>query len=218
MIRKSLIILFILLIASGFVMANETPVTYAISDNNKNVQLLDTIVVSYNKSYSVQESLFPEKSLLLGASSHFSWGADVGASIDLRSLDMSTFDIDVFLGYKNKFIRTIGAGTGIHRAFGNGHNFIPFYVIFRSSFTSKPTLFFFDFKGGYVLNTNSENHTNGGVYMNVGVGVNLAITPKLNSHITLGYGLMGIKDKNIETHKSVGNPIHYAQIKFGISF
>lgn len=64
---------------------------------------------------ATRESLFPEKSRSL-AKSHFTWGAEAGASIDLTGHDMSTFDVDVLFGYKNSYIRMVGLGAGIHTA------------------------------------------------------------------------------------------------------
>ena len=49
---------------------------------------------------------------------HFTWGADIGSTIDISGNDMSTIDIDAFFGYKNKFIRTVGLGAGIKSAIG----------------------------------------------------------------------------------------------------
>lgn len=179
--------------------------------NSQHIEHLDTLYIN-------RESLFPEKSQNLGIQSHFSWGADIGASIDVGGDDMSTFDIDVNLGYKNKFFRLIGVGAGIHRAFGNGCNFIPIYALIRTSFREKPSLFFLDLKGGYSFNSIGYNNSQGGAYASIGCGINLAMSNKFKSHIILSYGYFGMKAINNAAINFDGNHINYAQIKFGVSF
>ena len=88
-----------------------------------------------------RESIFPAKSLSL-AFSHFTWGAEVGSSIDLTGYDLSTIDVDVLFGYKNSFIRMAGFGAGVHRSVHRGDNFIPVYASIQTSFRSRPSLCF----------------------------------------------------------------------------
>ena len=183
--------------------------------NRQQIEHLDTL---YVKPDNNRESLFPESSKNLGIQSHFSWGADIGGSIDVGGDDMSTFDIDVNLGYKNKFFRLIGIGAGIHRAFGNGYNFIPIYAVIRTSFREKPSLFFLDLKGGYSFNSIGYNNSQGGAYASIGCGINLAMSNKFKSHIIISYGYFGMKAINNAAINFDGNHINYAQIKFGVSF
>ena len=183
--------------------------------NSQYIEQLDTLYVKPNNN---RESLFPKSSQNLGIQSHFSWGADIGASIDVGGDDMSSFDIDVNLGYKNKFFRLIGVGVGIHRAFGNGCNFIPLYAVIRTSFREKPSLFFLDLKGGYSFNSIGYNNSQGGAYASIGCGINLAMSNKFKSHIIISYGYFGMKAINNVAINFDGNQINYAQIKFGVSF
>lgn len=183
--------------------------------NSQQIEQLDTLYVKPNNK---RESLFPESSRNLGNQSHFSWGADIGASIDVGGDDMSTFDIDINLGYKNKFFRLIGIGAGIHRAFGNGYNFIPVYAVIQTSFREKPSLFFLDIKGGYSFNSIGSKNHQGGAYASIGCGINLAMSNKFKSHIILSYGYFGMKAINNVAVNFDGNHINYAQIKFGVSF
>ena len=186
--------------------------------------MLDTVVVTgpYSvellKQSSSRESIFSDVHRPLGIFSHFTWGADLGASIDMGGCDMSTFDADVFFGYKNAIIKTVGVGAGIHQAFGNGHNFIPVYAMFRSSFRRKPSLFFFDAKAGYSFNTISNSHSQGGIYGSVGIGINLAISKHFQSHIILSYGYFGMSAINAEDINYDGRHINYAQLRIGANF
>jgi hypothetical protein len=149
---------------------------------------------------------------------HFSWGADVGSSIDLSGNDFSTFDVHLNIGYTNNFIRLVGVGAGIHRAFGAGNNFIPIYVIFRSSFRSKPSLFFLDWKAGYSFNSISDADVKGGFQMSAGLGINLYSSNSIKSHIILGYGYFHLNEKQTTELKLKLSHINLVQLSFGIVF
>jgi len=184
--------------------------------------VLDTIYVDAafaqdKLSAKERESLFPQASRSL-EDRWFTWGADLGASIDISTDDMSTFDINLMFGYKNKLIRTAGIGVGIHQAFSNGHSFIPVYGMFRSYFSRKYQLIFGEVRCGYSFNTISNSHSQGGVCAGIGVGIDLAKGRNFRSHLILGYGWMGMKPYNdpSDTHK--GKHINYAVLRFGISF
>lgn len=166
---------------------------------------------------TVRESIFGDHSRSL-AFSHFTWGAELGSSIDLRGNNMSTFDIDVILGYKSRFLRTIGIGAGVHRSFGSKNNFIPVYFLLRTSFRDKPSLFFFDLKAGYSFNTINSSAARGGVSASLGVGINLAMSKKFQSHIVLSYCYFHINGK---TRSEVSLPSKYvdlARLSLGVNF
>ena len=150
--------------------------------------------------------------------SHFTWGADIGGSIDLRGNDMSTFDAEAVIGYKNRFIQLAGIGVGVHRAFGNGNNMIPLYAIFRSSFRSAPSLFFLNVKTGYSFNSIGEIGVHSGFNCSVGVGINLAVSPRFKSHIILSYGYFRLdEEQRLWAGMEVGH-VDYAQLRFGVTF
>ena len=140
-------------------------------------------------SFKRGKAYFPQGSRPLWLS-NFTWGVDVGSSIDLRGYDMSTFDLDVMIGYKSEFIRAIGIGAGVHRSFGKKNNFIPLYFVFRSSFRSKPSLFFFNMRAGYAFSTIADGASRGGVMAAMGVGINLAMSKKFQSHMLLSLLLL----------------------------
>ncbi len=161
--------------------------------------------------------LGPQTGLSLSGS-HFTWGADVGSSVDLSGSDMTTFDIDAYFGYKGTMIRTAAAGMGVHKAFGNSYTFIPVYALLRSSFRSEPSLFFMEVKGGYSFNTLADSGSAGGAYGSVGVGINLAMSPRLQSHIILSYGFFTLHKASELAIPYVGDNISYAVLHFGINF
>lgn len=168
-------------------------------------------------AYTERESIFPQGNRPLWLS-HFTWGVDVGASIDLRGYDMSTFDLDVMIGYKSEFIRTIGIGAGVHRSFGKKNNFIPLYFVFRSSFRSKPSLFFFNMRAGYALSNIGEGASRGGVMAALGVGINLAMSKRFQSHILLSYCYYHINSHSRLEANLPAKYVDLARISFGVNF
>ena len=106
---------------------------------------------------------------------NFTWGADIGSSIDISGNDMSSIDIDAYFGYKNAVIRTLGIGAGIKSAIGNSYTAIPVYAILRTSFTSKPTLCFLDLRLGYSFNTLTDDVNQNSFYGSAGLGFNLSL-------------------------------------------
>lgn len=179
------------------------------SDNSKSENV--------DKDTNPMESLFPDAGRNL-AFSHFTWGAEVGSSIDLTGNDMSTFDADVNIGYKNDFIRLVGLGVGINRAFGTGNNFVPVYAVFRSSFTKKPSLFFFTFKTGYSFNTIGDSPTFGDTWASIGCGVNLAMNKNFKSHLSFAIGYRHFNRRHQEIALIHTDNVYLAQINFGVNF
>ncbi len=170
-----------------------------------------------SKALDERESLFPEGNRPLWLS-HFTWGVDVGTSIDLRGYGMSTLDADVMIGYKSDFIRTVGVGAGVHRSFGRKNNFFPLYVVFRSSFRSKPSLCFFNLRAGYAFSAIENGVSRGGVMAAVGVGINLAMSKKFQSHILLSYCYYHLNNRS---RSEAGIDVRYvdlARISFGVNF
>lgn len=166
---------------------------------------------------SSKESLFPEKSVNLGRS-HFTWGADVGSSIDLGGNDMSTVDLNTAIGYKGAFFQMAGVGVGAHKAFGNEYTFVPVYAIARTNFRHNPSLFFMEVKAGYSFNTLSDSGSQGGTFWSIGCGVNLYTSAKVRTHLVLSYGYFGLREADEENVRYRGNNIDYAILSFGVCF
>ncbi len=163
-----------------------------------------------------RESIFGDKTPTLDKS-HFTWGADVGASIDMGGYDMSTFDIDIVLGYKNSLLRTLGLSAGIHRDFHTGTNFIPLMAVLRTSFIPRKTVCFFDLKAGYSFNTVGEENS-GGFTFNAGIGFNLASSKRFRSHLILSYQFIHLNELQGTMVDQVKNHIDFIQLHFGVNF
>lgn len=165
-----------------------------------------------------RESLFPAKSLSL-AFSHFTWGAEVGSSIDVTGYDLSTIDVDVLFGYKNSFIRMAGFGAGVHRSVQRGDNFIPVYATIQTSFRSKPSLCFFSAKIGYSFNSIEDSPTFGDLSSLIGIGFNLSSSRVAKSYILVSAGYRYFNQRHIDMISSIDR--HYifiARLALGVNF
>lgn len=186
-------------------------------DDNEQFFESGALVITNDSTPTDLNVIFPEKSKNL-ALSHFTWGADFGSSIDMSSHNMSTFDLDVNLGYKNAFIKMIGVGAGIHRSIRSGDNYIPVYIVFRSSFRKKPSLCFLNLQVGYSFNTIRNAPLFGDFASSLGLGINLMQSRRAKSFMIIGLGNRHF-NKN---HKSLINVstknVLVAKIQIGIHF
>lgn len=166
---------------------------------------------------SASDSLFPHSSRSL-ATSHFTWGAEAGASLDMTSHDLSTFDVDVLLGYKNSFLNLVGVGAGIHRSIHTGNNFIPVYAVIRTDFRKKPSPLFMNIQAGYAFNTIGDSGTMGDFYGAVGMGVNLQQTRTASSYIILSMAYQYFSESNLAKIDFDTHYIFYAKLVVGVNF
>lgn len=176
----------------------------------------DSIKVKAVSGHS--DSFFPDKGVSL-ENSHFTWGAEAGASIDISGYDMSTFDVDLLVGYKNKAIRILGVGVGVHRSVQTGDNFIPVYATIQTSFRSKPSLFFFSAKIGYSFNTISNSPMFGDTMSTIGCGINLSKSRVASSYILVSAGSRYFNNRHIDQFDRIDR--HYvfiASLAVGVSF
>lgn len=117
----------------------------------------------------------------------FAWGGDLGASIDLTGNDMSAFDFNVLVGIKRGWLNFLGVGLGADISISGNTKAYPIFVNFRTNFRNRPSLFFWDLRGGMAYNQLEHNHVQWGVYGSTGVGVNLARSSKFSSNLSLNY-------------------------------
>ena len=149
---------------------------------------------------------------------HFSWGADIGSSIDMSGNDMSSIEIDAYFGYKNDVIRTLGIGAGIKSAIGNSYTFLPVYAMLRTSFTSRPSLCFLDMRLGYSFNTLKDDVTQNSFFGSAGLGFNLYTSHEFKSHIILAYTFMNMEDYHSGEYLNELNNFNGMSVRIGISF
>lgn len=179
--------------------------------------IADRDSVLTGKSDDPQGSLFPSKNRNL-AFTHFTWGAEAGSSLDLTSHNLSTFDVDVLLGYKNSFFKMAGAGAGIHRSVTSGNYFIPVYGVLRTSFRNKPSLFFMNLQAGYSFNSVGDSKTIGDFYGAVGVGINLQQTRTAKSYVILSASYQHFNENNKEKTSIDKSYIFFGRLVIGVNF
>ncbi len=149
----------------------------------------------------------------------FTFGAEVGASIDMGGNDLSTFDVDLFAGYRSHHIKCLGLGVGLHNSFSSNRYYLPVYVLFRSNLLKNRELLFVDFRAGYSSNQLCKGENQGGFFGAAGVGINLSVSKKFGSHLLIGYNFYQISPFTDE--KGVPQDIngsHLVSIRLGISF
>lgn len=149
---------------------------------------------------------------------HFAWGAEISGGIDMTSSDMSTVNLDAYLGYRNSWIEVLGVGAGVNMMVNNSARAFPVYGIFRTGFSKKPTLLFMDLRGGIVFNnmTNSTQQTS--AYVSPGIGVNLAGGETFQSYVTLSYVYNGLKSFPLSDRQVRMDGLSMACVRFGIRF
>lgn len=179
-----------------------------------------------------------EKEPTLG---HFSWGADLGSSVDLTGNDMTSIDIHGCFGYKGPWIRLAGIGAGINSMMNNASRCYPVYAIVRTSFTREPKLCFLDLRLGISFNNILDYKSQTDFCGTIGAGITLAKGKKFSSHIIVSYNFMPIRPfKVYRETDSTGRPsedfegsapqkeitvthvqfpdLHFAAIRIGCSF
>lgn len=148
----------------------------------------------------------------------FAWGADAGASIDLTGNDMSAFDFDVSLGIRRGWINFLGVSVGADISISNSTRAYPLLLHFRTNFNNRPTLVFWDVRGGMAYNMLEHNHQQWGAYASTGIGFNLARSSKFVSYLTLGYTFRQRK-KVVGTEMTHDfTDLHMVTVRLGVTF
>lgn len=150
--------------------------------------------------------------------SHFTWGADLGSSIDLTGQDMTSIDIDASFGYRGNYIQLAGLGAGIRMMTSNSSRCMPIYGIVRSNFAKNPTLCFAELKAGISLNNLYTDIYQQRMFGSLGLGIRLASGKTFSSHLLLAYEFMQVsRTSDPEAIRPLGS-IHCASIRIGVNF
>lgn len=160
--------------------------------------------------------------------SHFSWGADLGTSIDLTTSDMTSVNLHACLGYKSRSIRFLGIGAGINTMMNNSSRSYPVYAMLRTSFSLRPRLCFMDLRLGAVFNNFYEFKNQTDLYSSIGLGITLAAGRRFSSHLVIGYTFMPVRnlepkdaapaDAEVLIAPRPVPDLHLASIRIGCSF
>lgn len=147
----------------------------------------------------------------------FVWGADAGASIDMTGDDMSTIDVSASFGLRYRWINYLALGAEANFMVSNSCRSYPLFLQFRTSFSERPKILFWELKGGISLNYLEHNHRQSGAYASTGLGAYLARGEKFRSYIVLAYTFR--ERRRIEgelVHPF--HDLHYAGVRIGVSF
>lgn len=149
----------------------------------------------------------------------FRWGADVGTTIDMTGQGVSSYDISISLGFTRKWINFLGFGAKACFAVGNSARAYPLFLNFRTNFKNRPSVVFWDAKGGVALNYPGDNRSHIGAYVATGVGFYLARSATFSSHILVGYTFR--QQDPAWTPADADSPLkdlHMATFKIGVMF
>lgn len=172
---------------------------------------------------------------------HFTWGADLGSSVDLTANDMTSIDIHGCFGYKGHWLKFAGVGAGINTMMSNASRCYPVYALLRTSFSSRPKLCFLDLRLGISINNILNYSSQTDFYGSIGLGVTLAKGKKFSSHLIISYNFLPTRPYTILTEAPVtdspgevfeGDPVatttiathhsfpdlHFAAVRIGCSF
>lgn len=149
---------------------------------------------------------------------HFAWGADLGASIDMTGQNLTNIDMSGCFGYKSSYIRFVGLGASIKMMCSNNSRCYPVYMMFRSSFTEKPSLLFLDMRVGYSFNDLQNAVNQQGFYGSVGLGITLAKGSTFSSHIIASYEILPLSDVTVSEINYHLRALQSASIRIGLSF
>lgn len=165
---------------------------------------------------SKKERMIPIDHSLKG---RFSWGADIGSSIDMTVQARSTMNISISFGYSRKWINFLGFGAEAAFTIGNSSRTYPLYANLRTNFRNDPSILFADFKVGVALNYPGDNSYHAGAYAGIGIGCYLIRTRTFSSHLILGYTY---RQQNADwTPSGFTDPLedlHLASLKIGVMF
>jgi hypothetical protein len=152
------------------------------------------------------------------SNSHFTWGADIGGSIDMSENEQSSVNLEINGGYKNSWVNLVGIGVGMNMVVGNSNRMFPIYGIFRSSFSQQPQLCFLDLRLGASINYLEQNVNQTGFYGSAGIGFNLASSRHFKTHIILSYNYLDrgyfIKDEIVYPQ----HDLHMVSLRLGVNF
>lgn len=153
------------------------------------------------------------------ATSHFTWGAAAGGTIDLSGQDLTSVDISAGFGYKNDFIKFLGVGATIKTMTTTSSHAYPVYAMFRSGFSSRPTLCFLELRCGCTFLNLEGAPTQTDIYAGASLGITLAKGKHFASHISIGYEFSPVKDYTSHDGLYVNmKPMQTAALKIGIQF
>lgn len=154
-----------------------------------------------------------------GALGHFTWGVDIGSSVDLTAHDMTGFNMAACVGYKGRWLRFAGVGAEVTSVMNNSSRLCPVYVMARSSFSPYHRLCFMELRAGVSFSSVMELPTQTDFYGSAGVGLTLAHSRKFTSHVVLRGTVIPLRPVTDDMgRKHLNYVLAYACIGLGCAF
>lgn len=149
--------------------------------------------------------------------SPFVWGAEIGPGIDMSGDDMSSINMGVLIGFRNSWLRIAGVGLGIDMMISNSCRAYPVYGIVRTSFTSRPAMLFGEMRGGVSFNQATGVPTRTNLFLQPGIGIDLAKGAKFTSYLILSYTYNDMTFYGDKAETLV-HGLNHATITLGVTF
>lgn len=222
--------LLLLFVATLFSFASQQAVAV---DNNVNsvasdsvVFVTDTVYVEVIKYVEVDKGALPKAEVskkkdvtsISRKPNHFTWGADLGSTMDLTNQSLTSFDLSACFGYRHKAMRFIGLGAGINVMVTNASRAYPVFAQVRTTFTPQNKLIFMDVKAGIAFLNLYDTVSRKPFYGCLGVGVTLASGLNFSSHIIFSYNFMPTGNIVVPEQPRPIKPFHGAAIRLGAAF
>lgn len=187
----------------------------------KEIVTVEEVIVADSVAAATEAGAEKEE-LRFDQRSGFTWGLDLGSSVDMSGRDMTYAEIDACFGYRTPGIALVGLGASIGVMTTNSSRVFPVYALVRTSFSTRPRLVFMELRTGISYNEIYKD-TQWGFYGNLGIGFKLATSRSFAAHIILSYNLVKrhtvttIDEDNfvvINRYKD----IHLASLRLGVTF
>ncbi|MGM9845371.1 MAG: hypothetical protein ACI30K_03995 [Muribaculaceae bacterium] len=118
----------------------------------------------------------------------FSWGAEIGSTVDLSGHDMTSLDFSAYFGIRRSWLDFAGVGAAANIVVNNSSRSYPLFANLRFSFTPRNPLLFADLRGGMALHSiDLVTGSKFKPFAQVGVGVYLARGKRFSSYLIAGY-------------------------------
>lgn len=157
-------------------------------------------------------------SYFMSTTPRFTWGAGVGASVDMSGNDMSTLDFHCNFGLRKGWLNFAGVGVEASFATGNSCRFFPIFAELQTNFVNRPTIVFWNLRLGTSVNYLENNIQQTALYGFTGVGFNLARSTKFSSHLIVGYTFRERRNLVFDDHKELLPDLHCATVKISVLF
>ncbi|MDE6268052.1 MAG: hypothetical protein K2M04_03115 [Muribaculaceae bacterium] len=179
-------------------------------------------VINIPDSVALTQTNATSEQLKFDHRSGFTWGLDLGSSVDMSGRDMTYVELDACFGYRTPGISLVGIGASIGIMTTNSSRLFPVYALVRTSFSTRPKPVFMELRTGMSSNEISGNHQ-WGFYANAGVGFKLATGKNFGSHIILSYNLVcrhSVTTIDEEDYVTIHRfkDLHLISLRLGVTF